>query len=155
MFASQKTAFDTQPTQAPGPDRKFKGMRFCDECDNMLEPKEFSQDSERHFLLFECKLCKRNQRAVEGDELDNCVYRTDYTQKAENLQVDPECVKDPTLTRRRDIICKWCQHTEAVSFTQVTKEKLNLIFVCCKCTKHWHKGEGPQDDAQLYSDDSD
>lgn len=85
--------------------------------------------------------------------MDNCVYRTDYTMRAENLHVDPECIKDPTLTRRRDIECKWCRHNEAVSFTQVTKEKLNLIFVCTKCTKHWQKGEGRLDENQVYSDD--
>ena len=91
-------------------------MRFCDDCDNMLEPREHIV-SERHYLQFECKLCARAQRAEEGNEIDNCVYRTDYTVRAENLQVDLECVKDPTLTRRRDVECKFCAHNEAVTFT--------------------------------------
>ena len=117
----------------------------------MLEPKEHIQD-ERHFLQFECKLCKRYQRAQEGCELENCVYQTDYGTRAENLQVDPECVKDPTLTRRRDVECKHCKHNEAVSFTQVTKERLNLIFVCCKCRGWWQKGEGAKDQLEMYSD---
>ena len=55
-------------------------MRFCPECDNMLEPKEYSQD-ERFFLQYECKLCNRSQRAQEGSEMDNCVYRTDFTMR--------------------------------------------------------------------------
>lgn len=133
-------ASQTQTQQAA-----FKGMRFCPECDNMLEPKEYSQD-DRFFLQYECKLCNRSQRALEGSEMDNCVYRTDFTMRTENLQVDPECIKDPTLARRRDICCKWCQHNEAVSFTQVTKDRLNLIFVCTRCAKHWQKGEGPKDE---------
>ena len=27
--------------QQPGAKDEFKGMRFCTECDNMLEPREF------------------------------------------------------------------------------------------------------------------
>ena len=67
--------------------------------------------------------------------------------------MDPECIKDPTLARRRDICCKWCQHNEAVSFTQVTKDRLNLIFVCTRCAKHWQKGEGPNDEQEAFSDE--
>ena len=59
-------------------------MRFCEECDNMLEPREFSHE-EQHFLQFECKQCARSQRALEGSEIDNCVYHTDYTMRTENL----------------------------------------------------------------------
>lgn len=128
-------------------------MRFCDECDNMLDPKEYSV-GDKYLLKFECKHCSRSQKTEDGGELENCVYRTDYTVRAENLWVDPECVKDPTLTRRKDITCKWCQFNEAVSFTQVTKEKLNCIFVCVRCTKHWVKGEGALDEAERFSDDS-
>ena len=77
---------------------QFKGMRFCSECDNMLDAKEYKQvDPDRCFLQFQCKLCNNYTPAVEGSEVDNCVYRTDFTMRAENLQVDPECVKDPTL----------------------------------------------------------
>ena len=108
-------------------------MRFCSECDNMLDAKEHRLD-ERRFLQFECKLCNNYQRANEHSEMDNCVYRTDFTLRAENLQVDPECVKDPTLSRRKDVLCKWCGHNEAVNFTQPTKDKMNLIFVCTRCT---------------------
>ena len=35
---------------------QFKGMRFCSECDNMLEAKEHKA-GEGRFLQFECKLC--------------------------------------------------------------------------------------------------
>lgn len=106
-------------------------------------------------MQFECKLCNNFVRAIEGSEVDNCVYRTDFTMRAENLQIDPECVKDPTLTRRQDILCKWCNHNEAVTFTQPTKDKMNLIFVCTRCRKHWTKGEGAKDDNESFSDDTD
>lgn len=111
----------------------------------MLEAREYKADEGRYFLQFECKLCNSYQRAQENNEMDNCVYRTDFTMRAENIQVDPECVKDPTLERRRGVCCKWCGHTEAVIFTQPTKDRLNLIFVCTSCTKHWTKGEGKND----------
>ena len=91
----------------------------------------------------------------ENSEADNCVYRTDFTMRAENLQVDPECVKDPTLTRRKDVVCKWCGYHEAVSYTQPTKDKMTMIFVCTRCQQHWTKGEGQKDDHETFSDDSD
>lgn len=99
----------------------------------MLDAKEHRSD-ERRFLLFECKLCNNYQRAGEFSEADNCVYKTDYTMRAENLKVDPECVKDPTLQRRQDVNCKHCGHNEAVNFTQPTKDRMTLIFVCTRCT---------------------
>ena len=81
-----------------GETQQFKGMRFCSECDNMLDAKEYrALEGDRSFLQFSCKLCNNYTPAVEGSEIDNCVYRTDFTLRAENLQVDPECVKDPTL----------------------------------------------------------
>ena len=129
-------------------------MRFCPECDNMLEPREFKH-GDRSSLQFDCKLCNSYCRAQDNDEMDNCVYRTDYTTRAENLHVDPECIKDPTLSRRRDVVCKWCSHNEAVTFTQPTKDRLNLIFVCCKCARHWTKGEGEKDEEEVFSDDDD
>jgi len=119
----------------------------------MLEAKEHRADEDRRFLQFECKMCNNYQRAAEGNEMDNCVYRTDFTMRAENLHVDPECIKDPTLSRRQDVECKWCGHSEAVTFTQPTKDKLNLIFVCVRCTQHWSKGEGPKDDNEIFSED--
>lgn len=120
----------------------------------MLDAKEHRSD-ERRFLQFECKLCNNYQRANEFSEVDNCVYRTDFTMRAENLQVDPECVKDPTLSRRQDVQCKWCNNNEAVCYTQPTKDKMNLIFVCTKCRQHWCKGEGAMDDNEEFSSDSD
>ena len=82
----------------------------------MLDPRE-KTEGERHYLQFECKHCTRVQNTGEGDEHDYCVYRTDYTAKAEKLQVDPECISDPTLSRRKDIECPFCKHEEAVSYT--------------------------------------
>ena len=119
----------------------------------MLDPREKTQ-GDKHSLQFECKQCNSIQRTGEGDEHDYCVYRTDYTAKAEKLQVDPECISDPTLSRRRDVLCPFCEHQEAVSYTQVTKEKLNLIFVCTGCKKYWLRGEGAKDEAEVFSDDS-
>ena len=82
------------------------------------------------------------------------MYRTDFTAREEKLIIDPECIKDPTLTRRRDVECKWCQNNEAVSYTQVTTNKLYLVFVCCKCTKYWVKGQGRKDDDEEFSEDT-
>ena len=48
-------------SQASGKGRDnaaFKGIRFCSECDNMLDAKEMQLD-DRRYLQFECKLCTK------------------------------------------------------------------------------------------------
>jgi len=55
------------------------------------------------------------------------------------FQVDKECVKDPTLSRQKDVECRKCKHREAVTFTNPTKDRMNLIFVCTRCTYYWRK----------------
>ena len=120
-------------SQATRPKEAFKGIRFCSECDNMLEAMEY-KDGDNRYLRFECNICNKYQKAIEGSEVDNCVYMTDFSMRAEKLIVDPECIKDPTLSRRKDVQCPFCGHNEAVTFTQPTKIKLNLVFVCTRCT---------------------
>jgi DNA-directed RNA polymerase subunit M/transcription elongation factor TFIIS len=46
----------SQKSQAK-PEAQFKGIRFCSECDNMLEAKEYKAEEGRYYLQFECKLC--------------------------------------------------------------------------------------------------
>lgn len=131
----------------------FRGMRFCKECDNMLQAKEQQLDDDSYTLIYACRICGHFERAKEGDEADHCVYRSSGQQTSGAaevagegpkfiFQVDKECVKDPTLSRRKDVVCRKCNHTEAVTFTNPTKDRMNLIFVCTKCTYYWRKEDG-------------
>ena len=72
---------------------------------------------------------------------------------SETFNVDPECIKDPTLKRNKNVKCKapHCDSTEAVTFTNPTKERMNLIYVCTKCTHHWRKTE--LDDNDVLSEE--
>jgi DNA-directed RNA polymerase subunit M/transcription elongation factor TFIIS len=63
---------------------------------------------------------------------------------AEKFYVDKECIKDPTLSRSKDVDCKQCGHHEAVTFTHPTKDRINLIFVCTNCTFNWKKEDPPK-----------
>ena len=114
---SQQSHQDAQDTQ-------FKGIRFCSECDNMLDAKEVRDELKGRYLTFECKICNNAIRIKEGDEVENCVYRTEFTMRAQKMKVDPECIKDPTLTRRGDVLCPYCGHEEAVTFTQSVGDKV-------------------------------
>jgi DNA-directed RNA polymerase subunit M/transcription elongation factor TFIIS len=118
----------------------FKGMRFCRECDNMLQPKEQVTDESRSLLIYDCRICGYFERARPGDEADNCVYRSEQTKMHDKLFVDRECIKDPCLSRR-PMNCKKCGHGEAVTYTNPTKDRMNLIFVCTNCTHYWRKDE--------------
>jgi DNA-directed RNA polymerase subunit M/transcription elongation factor TFIIS len=132
----------------------------------MLQPKEQkTEDSEFGRLIYDCRICGYFEKAKAGDEADHCVYRSsEQTQTGTNqaagggesgpkffFQVDKECVKDPTLSRRKDLICRKCGHNEAVTFMNPTKDRMNLIFVCTKCTFYWRKEKAEGD--PVYSDD--
>ena len=135
----------------------FKGMRFCRECDNMLQPKEQKvEDGEICRLVYDCRICGYFEKAKKDDEQDHCVYRSSEQQQSAQVTggaagdsqsffflVDKECVKDPTLSRRKDVICQKCQNQEAVTFTNPTKDRMKLIFVCTKCSNYWRKIEEP------------
>ena len=48
----------------------------------MLDAKETRGEDDRRNLTFECKICNNAIRIREGDEVENCVYRTEFTMRA-------------------------------------------------------------------------
>ncbi|NXN18797.1 RPB9 polymerase, partial [Indicator maculatus] len=73
----------------------FVGIRFCQECNNMLYPKE---DKENRILLY----------AVSA--LPVCYWELELT------QIIADVSQDPTLPRTEDHPCQKCGHKEAVFF---------------------------------------
>ena len=120
----------------------------------MLDAKEVRIEDDRRYLTFECKICNNAIRIRDHDEMENCVYRTEFTMRAQKMKIDPECIKDPTLTRRGDVLCPYCGHNEAVTFTQGVGDKVQLVFVCTHkdCKQHWFKRE--EDENEVFSEDS-
>lgn len=76
------------------------------------------------------------------------MYKSEIARMSEKVTaVDPECTKDPTLSRNKNVRCKnKCGSTEAVTFTNPTKERMNLIYVCTNCKFSWKKDELDQND---------
>lgn len=123
----------------------------------MLYPKEqLSDESEKYGrLIYDCRICGYFEKAKIGSEEDNCVYKSEISKLSDKFSsVDPECIKDPTLCRNKNVFCQNnCGGTEAVTFTNPTKERMNLIYVCTKCTFSWKKEElDPNND--VLSEDS-
>ena len=129
-------------------------MRFCKECDNMLYPKEQVIEEGIGRLIYDCRICGYFEKAKPNDEADNCVYKSEHSKLSDRFFVDKEVIKDPTLSRRKNINCRKCGHNEAVTFTNPTKDRMNLIFVCTNCTHNWRKEELDEHDV-LSSSDSD
>lgn len=127
----------------------FNIMRFCKECDNMLQPKEQRLENGTARLIYDCRICLNYEVAKEGDENENCVYKSETLKvSGGEIKIDRECIKDPTLSRNRNIKCKNCMHHEAVTFTNPTKEKMELIFVCTSCKNSWKKEEDEKDEVK-------
>ena len=104
--STQPSSIMTQGTGSLqiGMTSQFKGMRFCRECDNMLYPKEHMYDEHAGTsrLIYDCRQCGYHEKARDGDEWDNCVYKSDFNQGdathiSSIFKIDKDIVKDPTL----------------------------------------------------------
>nr|XP_044615460.1 DNA-directed RNA polymerase II subunit RPB9 isoform X2 [Equus asinus] len=82
-------------TYEPG----FVGIRFCQECNNMLYPKE---DKENRILLYACRNCDYQQEAD-----NSCIYVNKITHEVDELtQIIADVSQDPTLPRTEDHPCQ-------------------------------------------------
>ncbi|OQV16779.1 DNA-directed RNA polymerase II subunit RPB9 [Hypsibius exemplaris] len=117
--------------QGPG----FIGIRFCDECNNMLYPKE---DKEARVLLYSCRNCEFSKQAD-----NSCVYVNKILHKVDELtHIVADVVADPTLPRTDEHPCPKCQTRNAVFFQAQSRrgeEEMRLYYVCCeaKCLHRW------------------
>lgn len=138
----------------------FVGIRFCQECNNMLYPKE---DKENKILLYACRNCDYKQEADS-----NCIYVNKIMHEiewvieiqceisviffwndwrfsrillmfffsidfSELTHIVPDVISDPTLPRTEDHACPKCGHREAVFFqaqTRRAEEEMRLYYVC-------------------------
>ncbi|CAH1790868.1 unnamed protein product [Owenia fusiformis] len=113
----------------------FVGIKFCQECNNMLYPKE---DKENRILLYACRNCDYQQEAENP-----CIYVNKITHDVDELtQIIADVIADPTLPRTEDHPCPKCHHKEAVFFqSQSTsaEQGMRLYYVCTNsnCAHRW------------------
>eukprot|EP00386_Alphamonas_edax_P001163 GDKI01003378.1.p1 GENE.GDKI01003378.1~~GDKI01003378.1.p1 ORF type:complete len:127 (-),score=31.94 GDKI01003378.1:172-552(-) len=123
-------------------------IKFCNECNNMMVPRE---DKGLRQLRFVCRGCPNTQLVDPTSEADNCIDRQNIHYEAqEETKVRSVVIEDPTLTRARDFTCEKCGHNEAVFFQLPEKASdtaMKLVFVCtntsCKAVSY-KKGAGEQ-----------
>ncbi|XP_067943619.1 DNA-directed RNA polymerase II subunit RPB9-like [Watersipora subatra] len=113
----------------------FVGIKFCQECNNMLYPKE---DKQNKVLLYSCRNCDYRQEAENP-----CIYVNKITHEVDELTcIVADVISDPTLPRTLDHPCPVCKHQEAVYFQSQTRraeEGMRLYYVCTNqvCTHRW------------------
>ncbi|XP_071038988.1 DNA-directed RNA polymerase II subunit RPB9 [Parasteatoda tepidariorum] len=129
MSFSQKTG----PVSAGGPG--FVGIKFCQECNNMLYPRE---DKENKVLLYACRNCDYQEVTT-----NNCIYVNKITHEVDELtQIVSDVIHDPTLPRTEDHVCPRCSHKESVFFqaqSRRAEDEMRLYYVCTNpnCTHRW------------------
>ena len=107
-------------------------------------------------MAYECRICGHFEKAKPEDEADNCVYKSEHLKMSDKLIIDKECIKDPTLQRRKNVQCSQCPCTEVVTFTQHTKDRMNMIFVCVQCCHNWRKDKlEPEEIVDVSDSESD
>ncbi|XP_026571132.1 DNA-directed RNA polymerase II subunit RPB9 [Pseudonaja textilis] len=102
----------------------FVGIRFCQECNNMLYPKE---DKENRILLYASPRSPQPTRYFAFSEL---------------TQIIADVSQDPTLPRTEDHPCQKCGHKEAVFFQSHSaraEDAMRLYYVCTAphCGHRW------------------
>ena len=132
----EKTMDFDEPVSYEQKPRKdgFVGIRFCQECNNMLYPKE---DKEMKILLYSCRNCDYQENAY-----NSCIYVNRVVHDTNEMtMIVADVVADPTLPRTTDIVCPKCGHNEAVFFqSQSSKaDHMRLFYVCCGpgCMHKW------------------
>merc|ERR1712029_701389 len=122
---------DKMGEQGPG----FVGIRFCQECNNMLYPKE---DKENKVLMYACRNCDYKQIAD-----NNCIYVNKIMHEVDELtNIVADVIGDPTLPRSEDHPCPKCKHREAVFFqaeSRKAEDDMRLYYVCTNvhCCHRW------------------
>ncbi|KAI1331098.1 hypothetical protein F5Y16DRAFT_292339 [Xylariaceae sp. FL0255] len=103
-------------------------FRFCNECANMLYPKE---DEDAKTLMYTCRTCMYTTPATSS-----CVFRNVLNNSAgETAGVTQDVGSDPTLPRSNKN-CPACNHDEAVFFQSQQRSAetgMKLFYVCCEC----------------------
>eukprot|EP01066_Platyproteum_vivax_P008178 Platyproteum_vivax@DN3374_c0_g1_i1.p1 len=118
-------------------------LKFCQECNNVLEPKE---DEENLKLTFECKACKFTFYADPTDATENTIFRRNVRYEAkEAIIVNPDVTQDATCGRDDTYVCPGCllpPERNDVVFYQLpekqSRDSMTLIYVCNNCL-HWEK----------------
>ncbi|XP_003204981.3 DNA-directed RNA polymerase II subunit RPB9 [Meleagris gallopavo] len=127
----RRVAMESEGPSEPG----FVGIRFCQECNNMLYPKE---DKESRVLLYACRNCDYQQEADSS-----CIYVNKITHEVDELtQIIADVSQDPTLPRTEDHPCQKCGHKEAVFFQSHSaraEDAMRLYYVCTAphCGHRW------------------
>ncbi|KAH9374671.1 hypothetical protein HPB48_018765 [Haemaphysalis longicornis] len=125
--------FDGPADEGPG----FVGIKFCQECNNMLYPKE---DKENRVLLYACRNCDYQQEAD-----NNCIYVNKITHEVELSRTWYTTRRFP---RTEDHTCPKCGHREAVFFqaqSRRAEDEMRLYYVCTNtnCTHRWTDSPSP------------
>ncbi|XP_069854851.1 DNA-directed RNA polymerase II subunit RPB9 isoform X1 [Dipodomys merriami] len=111
-------------TYEPG----FVGIRFCQECNNMLYPKE---DKENRILLYACRNCDYQQEAD-----NSCIYVNKITHEVDELtQIIADVSQDPTLPRTEDHPCQKSRSSGVATRRQCSSSHtVPGLRMPCACT---------------------
>ena len=113
----------------------FVGIKFCQECNNMLYPKE---DKENKQLLYACRNCDYKEIAE-----NRCIYVNKIMVEGNEIaNINPDVNGDPTLPRSNEHPCPRCYHRETVFFQSDSlkaEDEMKLYYVCMNvaCTHRW------------------
>jgi len=113
----------------------MSGIRFCDECQNILHPEE---EKTEHRLLFVCKSCDYREYIQDTTSMEeNKIYQRDFVQSFTASFIDPDYCLDPSMPREKTI-CPNCRYTECAYL--IDKEPgdkfLRKIYICGRVNKN-------------------
>ena len=116
--------------------RKYIGINFCKECNNMLYPKE---DTINKRLLYACRNCGFDEVAE-----NSCVYVNNLADTYDELRcINTDVIQDPALPRTNTQYCPRCMNNDIVFFQsdnrKTIENQMKLYYVCTNvdCCHRW------------------
>uniref|UniRef100_A0A7S4N8I8 TFIIS-type domain-containing protein n=1 Tax=Guillardia theta TaxID=55529 RepID=A0A7S4N8I8_GUITH len=127
-------------------DDRQTSMQFCNECNNLMYPKEVKDETDptESRLVYVCKAAncivsaKSRKQCIDAESTMVWKHVVQHTMKADDF-VNADITQDPTLPRTRHVTCSKCNHKEAVYLQAVSgpQQGISLYFVCCGCNHTW------------------
>lgn len=130
-------------------DDRTTSMQFCQECNNLMYPREVynADDPQDSRLVFVCKApncvmsSRRREECAEAESTLVWKHVVQHAMRTDDI-INADITQDPTLPRTNGVTCSECQASEAVYLQAASgaQQGVSLFFVCCQCNHMWKEG---------------
>ena len=134
---NKKEIFEYKDLQHFKISKRFINMKFCTNCDNLLNLKS-SEESET--LQLYCNFCDLYSKKDDNSNKDYVFFKKRNEDKAiyTELNINQFVVEDKTLPILRNYNCKKNCNSDVI-YIECGSSKLDFIYQCKSCLSVWRR----------------